>query len=129
MGGGGGILGKAVGAAGSLIKTAVNVSTLGLVKKGQVGNILDTLTGQVGGEVQPTIIQSAPAAAQGGPKAIKPLAQAETAPKPADAAIQAARKKQSRIAAAAGGRAGNILTSGQGLTTPARTTKKTLLGQ
>ncbi len=109
---------------GSITKKAISLSTLGLIKEKEIGKLLGESQGN-----KPTIIQSAPAAAQGGPKAVKPSAQIETAPKPADAAIQAARKKQSRIAAAAGGRAGDIRTTGRGLLTPVRTTKKVLLGQ
>ena len=52
---------------------------------------------------------------------------APAAPKPADANVQDARKKEGRRARAAGGQSGTILTSGQGLLAPAATTQ-TLLG-
>ena len=125
--GGGGIVGKAVGAVSGLVKTAVNVSSLGLVKKKAVGSILDNVFGGAFKDAQ-NIFQPQPAAAQGGPKE-KPAQKSEKAPKPGDAAIQKAKKKQSMLAALSSGKAGNILTSGQGLTTAASTTKKTLLGQ
>ena len=76
----------------------------------------------------PTVIHT-PAPESGGPKENLQPIQAAKAPKPSDAGVSAAKKKQSRIAAAAGGRARNILTSGRGLDTEANTTKKTLLGQ
>ena len=74
----------------------------------------------------PVVIQSEPGIEQGGPKEIPEVAKA---PKPSDSSVRDAKRRQARISAAAGGRARNILTSGQGLTTDASTTKKTLLGQ
>ena len=55
----------------------------------------------------------------------------EPAPPPTalDPAVMKARQNSRQAAALAGGREKTILTSGQGLTTPATTVKKTLLGQ
>ncbi len=105
------------GGVGGLLRQAVNVSTLGLLNLGSES------------ESRAPIVIHQPGPAQGGARETPAVTQAERAPRPSDTAVKAAKKKQSRIAAAAGGRARNILTSGQGLTTPARTTKKTLLGQ
>jgi len=49
-------------------------------------------------------------------------------PRPLDPAITRARRKDRQQAALAQGRRGTILTSGLGLTDPATSAKKTLLG-
>lgn len=53
---------------------------------------------------------------------------APTAPRTLDAAVQQARANTRSRAAAAAGMNGTLLTGAQGLTAPAPTTAKTLLG-
>jgi hypothetical protein len=50
-------------------------------------------------------------------------------PRETDEAVKRAREDERRRARAAVGRSGTILTGGTGLTAPATTEKKTLLGQ
>ena len=59
------------------------------------------------------------------PSAPAPLPQVQQQ----DAAVMAANDSERRRQAAAAGRASTMLTSGQGITTPATTAPKVLLGQ
>jgi len=52
-----------------------------------------------------------------------------TAPTPVDKEVEAAAARTKAQLAASGGFGGTLLTGGQGVTAPARTSNKTLLGQ
>jgi hypothetical protein len=109
---------------------------------GKGGGLLNTLTlGLLGTPETPSqapIIIHQPAPASGGvtneqlaqkiEETKAPKDPKKQAPTPRSAPVQQAKKKQRR-AAASGGRRRNVLTSGRGLETTARTTRKTLLGQ
>lgn len=114
MGGGGGI--------GGIVKKGLGL----LVEVGTLGIIDPTPSGAK----TPQVIQPEPAPEQREAKKPKAPSRSDGTLGPDDKRVKAAKKKQRRITASGGGRSRNILTSGRGLSTEARTTrKKSLLGQ